>query len=166
MDDVFNVIAEPENKLTIMATKEYASIYEKSRLRRGTMSMKFVEGLREEYVTFSVEHHSPYFEQVKDLVTVLVEAGICNLWLGISPFPSSRHLHFKRAEEELPALILTWEDLEIGILVCTIPLMLSFISFICEVAGPKIKIILIKTRDLLTFVFLIRAFADIKRMSK
>lgn len=158
--DVPNVVAEPENKLTFMVTEEYITLIEKSMLAHGKMSVKFVkEGLNSVFVTFTMETRSPYFERVKDVVVRLVEAGICPHRLnGLYPT-------LARTEEVVPALVLTWEDLAIGFFVCLIPLTLSVFAFICEVAPPKIKALAIKTRDLLTFLFLMRAFTQIKRIS-
>lgn len=124
------------------------------------MSVTFIKkGLRSEIITFTMEICSPYFELVKEVTMRLIEAGICQEWL------SYFNLAHDRSQDEVPALVLTLEDLAVGFLVCMIPLTLSVIAFIYEVAVPKIKTLAIKTRDLLTFVFLIRAFAGIKRIS-
>lgn len=116
--------------------------------------MKFLEEqLRVEFVTFSIKRFTPFFDEFKDKIQRLVEAGICphrlagtiSLDLG------------KRSENELPALVLIMDDLRIAFLVCLVPLVLAVVAFICELLIPRLKALAIKIRDLLTFLFLIRA---------
>lgn len=160
-EDVFNIIAEPENKLTIMTTKQYTIFLEKMRFLRGKASFKFVEeGMRSLFITFTMETGSPYFEQTKDVTMRLVEAGICPFFLG----GSVTNVNPERIEETVPPLVLTLEELEVGFLVCIIPLTFSVLAFFCEIMVPRIVAVAIKTRDLIAFLFVVQAFAGINRV--
>lgn len=157
-----DLVAEPENKLTMLTTSKYMSIFERLLFRDGKMSLKFLEEeLRSEFQTFQMLKYSPIFEEVKKKIQRLVEAGICPEKLGGIRYDYGP----ERTENEVPALVLIMDDLEIGFLVCLIPMALSVIAFICEVAGPRIKTLAINMRDLLTFLFLMRAVANVRLSS-
>lgn len=154
----FDLLAEPENKLALLATAQYVIQFERISLRDGKMSVKFLdEVLRPEFVTISMPWFSPLFEEFKDKIQRLVEAGVCPDRLAgkviSDKFGSSQNT-------DIPPLVLNMEDLGIGFVVCLVPLALSAVVFISEIALPRIMAT--KTRDLLTFLYLIRAVAKVR----
>lgn len=152
-------VAEPENKLTLLVTLELVIGCEKRFFRDGKMSVKFLkEKLRHEFVTFMMPLYSPFAEEFGNNILRLIEAGICPEKMGeLKPSFLNRP---QNTDKEVPALKM--DDLGIGFLVCMVPLALSIIAFICELAVPKMKILAIKLRDLLTILCLMRAVADIR----
>lgn len=150
----FDLIAEPENKLTSMTTKQYVSQFERSHLRDGKMSLKFlVDDMRADIVTFPITWYSPFYDVFNDKIGKLVEAGICPRrlggrveWTDFVP---------ERIDTKVPPLVLNMEDLEIGFLICLIPLTLSVVAFIGELVMSKIETLATETRNLFTFLYLI-----------
>lgn len=59
------------------------------------------------------------------------------------------------------ALVLSMDDLKEGFLVCLIVLALSGVSFICELFAPIMKHLTKITRDLLTFLCIIRFLSNL-----
>lgn len=158
----FDLVSEPENKLTLLATAEYVTAAERVNLRDGKASVTFLdEQLRTEFVTISMPWFFPLFEEFKDKIQRLIEAGVCpdRLVGFISP---AINQFSEKSGNVLPALVLNMEELAIGFLVCLIPLTLGVVAFICELAVPRIKTFATQTRDMITFLFLIRAVAKTK----
>lgn len=118
------------------------------------------EPLRHEIITFTMPLYSPFFEEFKDIVQRLIESGICPEMLGGKKY--SFVYSAERTDNEVPALVLIMDDLAIRFLVCLLPLALSVVAFVCEVSVPRIKTLEITARDLLTFLFLIRAVATLR----
>lgn len=155
----FNLVTEPGNKLAYMTTTEFVKTVELMHLRDGKMSVKFLdEVLKPAFVTFSMPLFSPFFEEFKNIIQRLIEAGICPKHLD----GKKDGRDYERTDNEVPALVLNMEDLAIGFLVCLVPLGLSVVAFICELSVPKMKALTIKTRDLFTFLFLMRAVANVR----
>lgn len=161
MDELFEMVAEPENKMTLMTSSELVKLSERKNLRDGKMSFKFLEEeLRDVFVTFSMTLSSPFFEEFESKIQRLVEAGICPKKLNgknVEDF-----LRPGKLESKVPALVLNMDDLAIGFLICSVPLVLSVVAFICELAMSGIKALAVKAKDLLTFLCLMRAVANIK----
>lgn len=144
-----------------MVTKEFVEKFERQILADGKTSLNFLEEkLREYFVTFAMPKFSPFFEEFKNKIQRLIEAGICPEKLAIGTFPVS----FKqdKIDIEVPALVLNMDDLEIGFLVCLVPLALSVIAFIGEFVAFLMKTLAMKTRDLLILLNLIRVFSNLK----
>lgn len=91
----------------------------------------------EQEINFPVRSFSPFYEIFNEKIQRLVEAGICpHRLVGRISFEKSVN---KRFDEEIPALVLSMDDLEIGFELCLIPLMLSVAVFIFEVFYTKMK---------------------------
>lgn len=152
----FDLIAEPENKLTSMTSVEVIKYHEKQFLADGAMSMKFLaEKLRVVFLTFSIPHFSPFFEEFKSKIQTLIEVGICPEKLAMKTTPQV--FHHTREERKVPAMVLNMDDLSIGFLICLVPMALSVIIFICEISSTRMKTLAVHTRDLLIFLYLIKA---------
>lgn len=152
------LITEPENKLTFMATRELVSVFEQNYLANVRSSLNFLdETLPVSIDTFAIELYSPLFEEFKNKIRRLVEAGICPKKLnGRTTVKDAR----PRSEMKQPVMVLNMDDLAIGFLICLVPMALSCVVFVCELALPKMIALATKTRDLLTLLLLMRAVAS------
>lgn len=142
-------------------TSQFVEAYERKHLRHGKISLKFLEEeLRTVFVTFPVKPHSPFFEEFKDNIQRLIDAGICPKKLnGKDQVKNPRQ---GKLEDEVPALVLKMEDLGIGFLVCLVPLALAAVALISELATPIVKALVISARDRLTLLHLIRIVAKMR----
>lgn len=155
-------MAEPENKLTVQATVEFILKFQQEVYRfGGKMSLRFLEEARKsEFVTFTMENFSPFFEEYAKQIKLLIEAGI-----NPAKTDLRKTLNFFRTrnlERDLPELVLSLENLSIGFLVCLVPLSLSFVVFLCELAVPKTKSLATKIRDVLGIFFFVQSLTRAK----
>lgn len=154
------MVVEPENKLVFLTTAAYVSAFESKQYREGRMSFKILdEQLRTEFIVFPIEEFSPFFEEFKITIQLLVE-------LGFKPSYSNKNAeHFKNRHETLddlvPPLVLTMEDLEIGFSICLVPLIMSLAALVVELALPKVKAFLSHAQDLLALWYWIQAVSKI-----
>lgn len=156
----FKLLTEPENKLVFLATVEYAA-FEQVEMADGQMSLNFLdEKLRTQTSTFSMKKFSPFFEEFKDKIQIFIEMGLMTSSLK-GNFEQFRIRH-ERINDLVPPLVLNFNDLEIGFLFCLVPLALSVVAFVCELA-PRMKKLAVKTRDFFTAWFLIRAVVKTKK---
>lgn len=153
---IFDVITEFENRMTVMTSAEYVNLHERMYLADGRMSLKFLnEDLKTAFVTFSMKLFSPFLEEFESKIRRLVEAGICPDRLG----GKKADIFPQRIDKELPAMVLTMEDLDIGFKICLIPLILSVVAFIYEVLVPRVKSMVINT---ITALVLVQACTKIR----
>lgn len=147
----FHVVVEPENKLVFLTSVGVPANYEAMFLKEGKMSVKLLdEKLRMEYQVFSMRKFTPFFEEFKNKIERLIEMGFQPKHL-MGDFESFKSQH-EGIDDGVPALVLNMEDLEIGFLVCMIPLVLKVIVFVCELMATRISAL----TDLLTCLYLIR----------
>lgn len=152
----FEVVTEFENRLTVMTSAEYANLHERKYLADGRMSLKYLnEDLKTAFVTFSMKPYSPFLEEFEFKIRRLVEAGICPGRLG----GKNADIFPQRIDKELPAIVLTMDDLGIGFTICLIPLTLSVLAFFFEAAVPRVKAAIIET---VTALFLVNACTKIR----
>lgn len=157
----FFLVAEPQNKMTMQVSKEFVKYFERNTLADGITSLKFLEEeMRVDFVTFPMKPYSPFSEEFKSKIEKLIEAGICPEKLAIGTFAESSKL--EKTDIEVPALVLTIDDLAVGFLVCLVPLALSFVVFIGELLVPFLIRLAVKIRCLLTFRNLIQAFLKMR----
>lgn len=151
--DALEMVAEPENKKTVAITLEYLEYLESRRYRSGKTSLEVVEDQNVPVMTtFIMPLQNALVEEFFDMIRRLMEAGI--------KFRQQMQNAAKPFVEEVPALVLSMDDLRIGFIACLIPLALSAVVFIFEVSVPKIKILVKAMRDVLTAVYVIAAFLD------
>lgn len=157
----FISIFEPENKLTVMASVEFVSLYERKYLRDGKPSWKFLdEQLRKLPCVFAMRRFSPLFEQVKNILQKLIEGGFLDH--KMNAVKGSVEYKLERTSNEVPALVLNVNDLAIGFLLCSIPLSLSVFAFFFELSLPIMIFLAMKTRDLIIYLEVIRILAKIR----
>lgn len=134
-----NAIAEPKNRKIVVATLEFLDQVEKLSYRNGKTSIEISRDFKldTEIITFPMRSFSPFYEVFNDRLRRLVEAGICPHRLAGSVL--SPKLKNKRYDEEIPALVLSMDDLGVGFEVCLIELAFSALTFVCEIAYPRLK---------------------------
>lgn len=159
--DSFKLIFEPDNKLSLLATEDFISSFERYNLRDGKPSWIFLsEKLRKQANFFAIPLFSPYFEEVDEILQKLVEGGFSNGKLGRNE--GALNHRPERTNNEVPALVLDMKDLEIGFLLCLLLLALSVVAFLCELASLIIEHLAKKARDLLIYVHVIRVVANMR----
>lgn len=157
--NVLELVSEPENKLILLVTVDFAAFIEKAYLREGRMSLKFLEeDLRLEPIVISLKKFLPFLEEIKNQFQLLFEAGYKEGGDNINSKDFQRY--HENIDAAVPPLVLNMDDLGIGFVVCLIPLALSVVVFVCELAVPRIKAFSVKTRDLLVYLYLIRALSN------
>lgn len=155
----FELATEFENRITVMTSAEYVNFHERKYLADGKMSLKFLnENLKTAFMTFSMKPFSPFFEKFESIIRRLVEAGICPERLGGQ---KAEYLP-QKIDKELPAMVLTMDDLAIGFAICLIPLTFSVLAFICESLVPRVKAAVI---EIITAVFLVHSCVKIKSIA-
>lgn len=155
-----DLVSEPKNQLTLLTSEEFINFAERNLLRDGKMSLKVLaEELQWQFDTFPMPLFSPLFEEFKDKIQRLVEAGLCPERLAGRVVP----LKFAQSRNtDTPVMVLNIEDLGIGFLVCLVPLALSIVVFVCELAVSRISALGVKALEWVTFTYLIRAVTRIR----
>lgn len=137
-------MAEPANKKVISTTMEFLDKIEKLTYRNGKTSIEISEEVKSDSqaITFPMRSFSPFYETFSERIQRLMEAGICPHRLAGSVLSSK--MTNKRYDEEIPALVLSMDDLGVGFEVCMIPLALSAVVFVFELCYLKLKRLLRK----------------------
>lgn len=150
------MLVEPENKLVFLTTEGLVADIERKYLREGKMSVKYLDSeLRTQSVAFSMRKFTIFFEEFKSKIQTLIETG---QFKRISSGKNFKRLH-ENIDADVPPLVLNMDDLEIGFLACLVPLALSVVAFVCELAESRIRTIVF---DHFTFLYWIRAVIEIR----
>lgn len=130
LTDLLDIVAEPANKRTIKVTMEYLVITENKKFRSERSSVTTLEEFRSDVpITFAMSNFHPMLEEFSDKILRQTERGDGYL----------KNPRCNRNSEEIPALVLSMDDLCIGFLACLLPLMLSFAIFLLELFVFKIQ---------------------------
>lgn len=159
----YEIFVEPENKLVQVQPLRFLSAFEQDYLREGKMSLKLLnEEIGSNYIAYPMKPFSPFYEEVKKNIQALLANG--RLEEQTKTKYNTNHFKYQHdtINDSVPALVLSLDDLGIGFMICLIPLTLSLVAFVSELAVPRVKALAIKTRDLLTFLYVIRAIANLK----
>lgn len=132
-------VAEPSNKKVFAATVEFVKQFEKYHYRNGKSSVEISEEIKIEsqMITFPTRSFSPFYEVFKEKIQGFVEAGIRFDMYARKKLMTTQRID--SYDEEIPALVLSMEDLGVGFEVCLIPLALSVALFAFEVIYSKIR---------------------------
>lgn len=124
-------IAEPVHKKTMRVSLELLQGRESLAYRSGKSSIQLLEDviLSSIFVTFPMHQFDVLFEAFQEKALRLSEAG-----LSLKSYSGS--VVTKLVDDEVPPLVLTMADLNIGFIVCLITLALSVLAFILEVTIP------------------------------
>lgn len=131
-----NAVAEPTNRKVVAATVQFLDVLEQSSYRSGKTSIEISEdNMEAQLITFPIKSSSPFYQVFSEKIQRLIEAGIC-------PHRLAGRIIFKESnkmfDEEIPALVLSMDDLGVGFYACLIPLALSALVFIVEVICAKV----------------------------
>lgn len=158
---ILDVIAEPENKLVLQSPLKFVVDVENANLRQGKMSVKLLdEDLRPLFILFPIPKFSPFYEEFKRKVQTFISSGLIDTNHDLN----KKHFQYihDAIDKDVPALVLNMEDLEVGFLVCLVPLTMAAVVFALEYPMPLMKALAISTRDRLTLFFLIRNVAKMR----
>lgn len=101
------------------------------------------------FITFTMSPFDPFFEEFDQKIKQFAEAGMVGKLIYLK-----RRVN-KLYNEEVPALVLTMNDLGIGFLICLVPTALSAVVFFFEVSIPRIRSLARKLRDVLVAVYVV-----------
>lgn len=105
--DWLDVVAEPANKRTVVFTMEYFMYIENKKFRSERSSITTLEEKADNIpMAFSMSKYHPMIEEFSDKILRKAEMGKVFL----------RNLRFNHRSEEIPALVLSMDDLWIGFL--------------------------------------------------
>lgn len=134
---------------------EFVKGAEKTKYRNGKSSIEVSEEVMvdSQMITFPTRSFSPFFEICQDRIQRLVEAGIRPQRVAGRMVTAEENESL--FDEEIPALVLSMEDLGIGFEVCLIPVALSVLVFVFEVLYSEAKQV---ANEYLFAVFAVSAF--------
>lgn len=122
------IVAEPDNKFASCGVPQFLSHIENN-LRNGFTSILMLETpIQNTQVGLIFKPLSPFYEMMNVKTMELVESGLIGLWIQ----KKTNGKLIRRVIEEIGPQVLTMDHLEIGFLVCSVPLMLSVMVFILE----------------------------------
>lgn len=154
--EIFDMTVDAANKNTQAITVELIDKIEKILYRSGKTSLKILDyNVGTQFITFPLTPFDPFYEEFRETILKLIEAGICPFRLNGKMV--DRVLRRNRLNENVPPLVLTLEDLGVGFIVCSIPLCLSVAAFLFELLISKIHEIISLTRDYFVAFGIIRA---------
>lgn len=151
IENWLNSVAEPTNKKILTATLEFLNKVEKTDYRTGKTSIEISElDIESQPITFPMPSNTPFYGTFGEKIQWLSEAGICPYRLATKTLSKAGE-NSKMYDEDIPALVLSMDDLGVGFEACLIPLTLSLIVFICEVVYQKVTAYLIAFYIVSTF---------------
>lgn len=130
-----DVASDSANKATFLMTPATLESLYRNEYRAGSGSITLLDdSVRTAFRCVVFKRHSPYFEHFNEKIGELVSSGILHYYFWQSKFMRDK---MKEAEETGPE-VLTMEHLEIGFIVCGVPLALAIIVFIFEIVVYRI----------------------------
>jgi hypothetical protein len=120
---------EPENKATIFGLEIQLSQVNNYKLKSGVSSLILLqEKVHSFYLGLVFDRGNPFFDIIDELILYLMSGGLIQFWR------KTRLMHrgMFKIQEKVPPQVLTMGHLEIGFLICLIPMGLSLIAFLIE----------------------------------
>lgn len=152
--EMLDIVAEATNKRTFAASAQLVAYWEQKSYRSGKTSVKMINDEAIGYwTTFILNSFHPFFEEFQDVIHRTIATGAF-----ILKRPASYRMH----DDEVPALVLSMDDLSIGFMICLIPLSLSVFAFVAEFTMPKVKLLGKKLRDSIIAAFVVTTFAGLQ----
>lgn len=109
------------------------SYIENHEYRSGLTSLHVIdEFVQSTYFCLYLKNFSPFNELLNEIIMNFNDAGIFDY--DVKDFLNPKGIH-RKIEEDGPQ-VLTMEHLEIGFIICSIPLSLAVIAFFIEIAIP------------------------------
>lgn len=130
------IVAEPDNQMVAIGVEEYIRYIHSKLYRSGFSSLEVLkETVRNVYFGLWFKAFSPFNEILNDRILRLFDGGIIQYWTNYRLDPKS----IKKVAEDIGAQILTMDHLEIGFIVCLIPITIAGFVLLIEIGIPKIK---------------------------
>lgn len=137
---MLNIIAEPANRASAITSKLVLNIIHYRIYRSGFSSLVLLdENVMSSCRAMNFPPFSPFYEEFNGKVSRMISGGLIEYWY-------SNYLGLKKAirVDEIGPEILTMEHLEIGFVICLIPMVLSILVFISELLAYHRKILIQK----------------------
>lgn len=143
-------MVEPENKRVVLATLEFLVSTENIAFRSDRSSMTVLEEkLGIDPITFPMSKFHPMFEEFSEQILRYREIG------------GYRGVKFKTRKEQTPPLVLTMDDLQIGFILCLLPLTLSLVAFFIEILLSKIQEMILDLKIMFTMYFVLKRYFEL-----
>lgn len=145
-------VAEPANRVVMVGTLTDMEFFHNRIFRNGFWSIKILkEVLRPRFIAITVQDFSPFYEILNREALRMIAGGILQLSWRYTANPTGMK---KVEEEEIGPQVLTMDHLEIGFVICSIPLAIGASVFFVEFLIPRVKVLCHK---LIAFV-VVRAY--------
>ena len=131
----YDIVAEPQNKAFSLMLHTFYALINNNLYRSGITSIVLLDETRVS-IPYGIGFNElmPFFDTFKHLTSQATSSGLMQKWL--------RRLfrtEVVREEEKIGPQVLTFEHLEIGFIACAIPLTLSVVVFVAEMAVKRLK---------------------------
>ena len=128
-----NLLAERENKLFKFVSREVFRIILKSRGIEHNLEL-LPETLNTYYIRLWLRPFEPWCETFNEMILMHMSAGLFRLEdLTASDLQSFQStFRFRLAATEIPAMVLSMDDLSVGFLICGVLLAIATVIFIVE----------------------------------
>lgn len=131
-----DIAAEPANKATILTSSELLTEVLTYFYRSGSSSLELLEEIIKTVpMCVMFPFHSPLFELFNKKMHQLLSSGLIYYWYNYE----INRKGLKLKPEIIGPQILTMEHVSIGFFACLCPLVLSILTFFCELLIFKIK---------------------------
>lgn len=142
-------VAEPANRVVMVGTLTDMEFFHNRIFRNGFWSIKILkEVLRLRFIGIGFQEFSPFYEILNGEALRMIAGGILQLSWRYEVNPRG----VKKIEEEIGPQVL--DHLEIGFVICSIPLAIGASVFFVEFLIPRVKVLCHK---LIAFV-VVRAY--------
>lgn len=136
--ECYNMVVEPEAKTTVIGSVKILWIINNIRLRTGQSSILLLkETFRNLFIGLTFKDFSPFYEMLDVKIGEMNAAGLIGLWWTREFQNNDR----KRTVEDIGPQVLTMDHLEIGFMICLVPLTFSVIAFFAELLIKYLKIL-------------------------
>lgn len=135
--ECYDIAAEPANKATILTSSDTLTGVLNLSYRSGSSSLELLDEIIKTIpMSVMFPFHSPLYEVFNKKIYQLLSTGLIYHWYN----HEINRKGLKLKPEEIGPQILTMEHVSIGFLICFIPLALSVLTFLIEIAVFKCKV--------------------------
>jgi hypothetical protein len=139
MQDCYQNVVEPENKLTVFSFNTVLSSLNNNAYRRGTSSLVVLEETFRNFLFgMSFDPDEPMYEEINGIIFYLLAGGF---------FDFEEETNLKRRKnykyhDDLGPQVLTMEHLQIGFQICSVVLGVSMVAFVVEAGCDRLILLL------------------------
>lgn len=130
LDDRFDWVAEPENKLTTVEFQKNLKYIHSIQYRRGVSSLLFLKQSAGTYFgAYVFDHFNPFYGPINKMMSDLAAGGIYEYWDKYFDNPNGHKFKI----DEIGPQVLKIEHLLIGFKICLVLLLISAIALVLEI---------------------------------